>query len=989
MPGRSAGVTLVLVAGLVGLFLLLAVALGNIGHLARTSAAAGLSAARARLAAESGLAYAAARLPRDPWPRRGDTMESRSDSWACRDPEETPPESLRNPSFARGEPWRETVALGADGADNDADGAIDEAGEGGGLWTPGEPWQDLDGDGAFTAASGRLRGGERPFAHLFVLRVRAPGALLPVNNGRMAPPDHDSIANPFHRGLAHALNNLGAVLLPVNPAVGRIDVPAGPDGEPVRISRLGEHLLMRRPPGGYRSLAALREALTGVTPAYTAWECGRLLPFLDIGPGEILDGSAPVEEDPGPDFRYAPVELAAAPREVLESLWRYLSAPVSGWLADHTGLHGVPYGSPGVRAGGLQLHKVKKIMIFPDEAAALATLAAQFRDGPSPGSWLAFRKKLAADAPAAFPVDAGILSAAGAAGPGGDWVRAKADLAFLSVSLDRPPHATLGCWGTWGIDHGSAPVPPEPRPFLGIDISACLMRVPYPDFGGTWPYGDPTLPYIVPPAAYTGVYGSTLVRPQGMTLAPPTRFSVESFGRARVTDREAARAAARGTLRAAERLDFFAQEDFENHDGSPLLLSRRGIRAVGEGTRTAHVDPPGGTCPWLASLPSFNFRGLPPSPACRFCRDIGAIVLAGRACGNQTALQYWAFTEDAVATVPESELSSSFLPPATASFHFDTIDIPSCNAWEFTIPESPDSFILECPGIAPPFIEAMSVEFWCRPAQAPLVLAADFGGDVRGVLRVETTPAWRAAEGYGTLFTVVRDKWLTSPPLDFTGILAERFVPASDLTGSRAGQDHVVLTLSGDGSSTLCTLWINGKPSASPPAPSVLEAPPAGVQLAVEGIDELRFYDRVLEAPEVESRHLLGRHVLPSPSRRALYRSPRYELGGPASLDRANWTGIPSGEAPGSERVRIEVRLHAYDAAGTELAGSPVLLGASGETTGLSLTGRAAAFDYEVEFVNVTPDDSAPLYKAPIFESLWIALRRARVSPVWSSWGQD
>ena len=83
--------------------------------------------------------------------------------------------STQNPSFSHGESWSENPSWGSDGSDNDGDGEIDEDDEKPGIHNASEGYDvDLDGNGKFTAWSGRLRSPGAPFAQTFSLNTTAP-----------------------------------------------------------------------------------------------------------------------------------------------------------------------------------------------------------------------------------------------------------------------------------------------------------------------------------------------------------------------------------------------------------------------------------------------------------------------------------------------------------------------------------------------------------------------------------------------------------------------------------------------------------------------------------------------------------------------------------------------------------------------------------------------------------------------------------------------
>ena len=144
----SNGIILVFISGV--LVLLFGVAMSLSAVVRISSRSSGLIGAELRLLSASGLEYAAARLIQDPFPRYGATPEVRADSWLWNDAEGTSLAAATDPSFARGE-------RGA----------------------------DLDGDGQMSLWSGRLAGGDRPYARRFTLGIRCLDGRLPVNAGAL------------------------------------------------------------------------------------------------------------------------------------------------------------------------------------------------------------------------------------------------------------------------------------------------------------------------------------------------------------------------------------------------------------------------------------------------------------------------------------------------------------------------------------------------------------------------------------------------------------------------------------------------------------------------------------------------------------------------------------------------------------------------------------------------------------------------------------
>lgn len=391
MPERAAppaprdvrrGIVLVVVSGITVLLVLVAIALIQAGRLGASTSTARLNACHARLASASGMEYASARLQDHPWPRSTPGSAGRGDDWTYREsPASTPPFLAHNPSYGRGEPWLD-ASTRSDGVDNNRDPnrIRDEPGEADRIFIPGEDpaWIDLDGDGAHTAWSGRLRGGRGPTDLLFSLKVESPEAKLPLNAGNLngfihgpdgidndqdgnvdengsqdpnAPftpdefdmdgrvydgrdrgngvPDHRDVWIPYHASLVQILNNLGAILRPLpGPWAQRWALPSG-GPEPIEVSWLGYDLIRNRPVGGYRSWEEVERTLMNL-PApltcYTQAELDLFRPFIDLGPYEPLQGGSRCRPDQAFTApAYVPVNLWTASPEALQSIWRYLS----------------------------------------------------------------------------------------------------------------------------------------------------------------------------------------------------------------------------------------------------------------------------------------------------------------------------------------------------------------------------------------------------------------------------------------------------------------------------------------------------------------------------------------------------------------------------------------------------------------------------------------------------------------------------------------
>ncbi len=293
-PDRR-GLALVLVAGLMALLLFLSVAFARLGADWKGQADLRLTRAQGSLAAHSGMAYAWARLRQDSsssleadW-----TSANACDDWTARgDPRSAPIFRLQNPSYPRGDPWRDEPGHERDGADNDADGVCDEPREGTGVYSAGDRWRPRqEGSPVREAFTGRLRstvgrGGR------FSLRIETGASRISVNSGELGlgtdDQDLDGVLNEDdwyvddrngngvadwrdpdfwgNRHLVNLLDNLGA-LLGVSSARAEPYDPGSPPDAPInrgfdfRASDLGHDLVCGRPRGGYASVRDLAQVL--------------------------------------------------------------------------------------------------------------------------------------------------------------------------------------------------------------------------------------------------------------------------------------------------------------------------------------------------------------------------------------------------------------------------------------------------------------------------------------------------------------------------------------------------------------------------------------------------------------------------------------------------------------------------------------------------------------------------------------------------------
>lgn len=642
MKERPTGIVLILVSGLLTVLGLLVTVFVRASGFSAAADGARLAQIGARLVAESGMSYAAGRLgAEDGYPLpvgQAASRENRGDDWTFRDGLHAGLDGAVNVSYGHGECWTD---------------------DGDGLFDPGEtPGPDLNGDGRFSAWSGRVRGGEGPFGSVFALRVVSTGALCPINAGGV------------NALCVRLLDNLGAILFSDGEVPERVDrsyTSGSKTGEDIRISALGRHLLVEDLDGdgildpgedangdgslgsampfangryAYTSLDQVRARLA--SDGYGTAQIEKVIPYLDLGPYEgvsLGNGTASIE-------------LSSASPEVLAAIWTYASFMPSGQLKFLNGGAGIglgmKYGVSGVRAGETVSYAGAvdaSIMIYPDEAARLAQWAAEFRATSGRSSWLSFRKSLCERArpdtahPAGplFQDDIAPLVAGGFVDAAYGWSRAKADAAFFAVYSQSA--------GTFGIDPGPG-LPPGgiARPFVGVGTLSDF-RFPFPAASGAWPASPYKEKLKIP--------SETSYFPN-LTLAPPTMFRVEALARV-----GKGRFSASGKLRAAERLEFTSQGEFENFAPVASLLTSRGISAVEPPNKNDRRRKFADTVPSLVDLsgdkpvpapfrgavtgPSFNPSGFgfPPSEGLG-----GFVALAGKYTWHQGAYLYWPIRPD-------------------------------------------------------------------------------------------------------------------------------------------------------------------------------------------------------------------------------------------------------------------------------------------------------------------------------------------------------
>ncbi len=563
--GETAGIALVLVSGVTALLILVASAFAQFVHFQRCGNEGERGARYAELAAGSGLEYAAARLME----RRADmtaprTPEARADDWQYRgggeyrrepgaDFAEYPvPEALertRSPSFSRGDPWIDDAADGIPGV-RDED----------------EPFTDMDGDGRFSARSGRLRGGAGPFSVPFSLRIE-PGPTCrinanwgerhlpwPGNNYGFGKGDR-ALEGSRNPEVALALNALGRVL--DLGAVVQIPSPPHPgDYAYVTVSDLGNRILALRPPGdGYASLDALGRALTSGDDPLSEDEWRILEPHLTLTDDPDETPYLPGSPYP-PEAGLKRLDLSGAPAATLHAFWTYrIGLARSLALRYEGGLGDLLAGSPpaaefdfrsGVNFGPL-------VALFPDEVSAVVrALESARRSGNGLDGYQSVcrivldRMNGHGHAPGvALPSEQAMYRAK------------KADLMMHFTKADIVPADVI----EWKPSFPAIP-PPATRGTRGLDRDPAAPGDQY-DSIAVWP-GQFLFPETGQPYAGSEPYENTGGEPRYWPHKEFWLGPIRSF-RAECVSRIAGRSGRRtGNLFVARPLVATTQEDFEN-----------------------------------------------------------------------------------------------------------------------------------------------------------------------------------------------------------------------------------------------------------------------------------------------------------------------------------------------------------------------------------------------------------------------------------------
>ncbi len=1029
MKTRSAGLVLVLVSGIVTLSMLLGLWLLQAALIGRKVQSARTAQSEAGLAAASGLEYAAARLVQDAYPGFDVSMRGRGDDWTCRQGSGVGVEGSSNPSYSHGEPWTD---------------------DGDGIFEPGTPegtaFIDLDGDGRFSARSGRLRGtgGARNLA--FALAIESPEGRLPVNAGILwtenvfdsadGVPDHRDLAISYHRGLAHALDNLGAILLPVTNDRRHWQAATGAPNpaHTFELSYLGHDLITFRPAGGYKDGAEIRSALAPL--GYTEADLDAVLPHLDLGPCEIQNESSrsytPVElnvignQPPFPV--YVPVNLHAAPRPVLEALWRYVRSDIPTFEGETDGWNALYH-----RAGGnLSFEALSNphpdwnpgratLQIFPDEAAALAERVETLRKA-GPLSWPSLLRDFhdPARAPLLFAADdAGFPPSAPLMRQG--WTQAKARLAFQTVaSADGGYHAAAGLnlrpatLEGLGIDRFPDALFPARAGCQQAFGMQFLRARPFPDTSGYPANADAAGTWTTWEEPFRILTGNP-IGTQGGTVAPPARFSVSALGLS-----GPARGSRTGAFCAAERIEFACQEDFGNLSAG-VNLGRRGIVPQGDTQTLAewrhdldHLtdnsgygnDGAGRDYARITTTPIGNIRSCTTTawgpPYWGLSRTNGAVALSPCEGGlQQGAVLYWGVKRDFDGTLNNGGAYTSgprgdFLHEREPTSSLPDPPTPGQGPAPLATPYgSGDSFYLDdcqAPGLdgTPPVDPMGHLSIEARMSSGSSIRIQESGGGTPaqtislGASR-EIPPS--APEEAVTVYRLSLQDSVIDGHWQIGGRNVTCTVRDGELGGGNPANQHVVLVVRSQANRTRFLIFIDGKPRLWETGSLVYDYDPVFTmtdkeQIVITRCAEVRLHAQSLGQSGVDDLYARDRFV-----RKGEFRSPLYALDAPARMKLAQWTGFRPPKADGTPAGSIVVQVTGYENTdGTGTSRTVTLPGDSGAVEDLAALGLSAAirsFRYTVTFDVPTADIPPPLCDSPVFESIWFTFARPGRAPRW------
>lgn len=1038
-PDRQRGVILIVVSGIAVLLVFTAMLLLQYGLFAARGGSAKVSGAQARLAALSGMDYAASRLVGGVYPRWSTVPLDRGDDWKSREGPAAQLEQPRNPSFSHGEAWSEGIADGRyDGSD---------------AFLPAV--HDRDMDDAHSAWSGRMRGGRSALDLRFSLRIEAGESKIPLNGGFLdglnrnggTVIDCRDLAFGYHAGLAHALNNLGALLFP-DGSFRRADAPAGDpsamDGEKIQVCWVGTDLIRNRPVGGYRSPGEVSATLLAV--GYAPDQVAAILPYLDLGPYPgAPDRGGYAGSDSSRSIPYVPVSFSAASPLVLRSIWAYLGAPVitseCSWSDPawdlpfrRSGASNLPYELTASKSPGMPWPAMywMTVWIWPDEAEQLADFADDLRV-QGVHSWSEFRSRLIDESQSRFPAELAALdlNADGDSDPATNpgwaqraWMKAKADLAYAIASPDAPamvPVPAIAWSGGYdaypgALDPGTQPLVPlwagwigETRfpvyPATAYDASLIQTNFPY-----QW---MATLPGGLDGAK------SPAIRPLGLSMLPPTRFHVRCASVAGEHPR-AATDAVSALLWAGIGLDLASQEDFENLQGS-AWLERVGIAVLDpdpKDRRARRIDG-GRLYPSVKSYPRFNASRIPGKP---FSSWFGGLALADREAGTNGAKHYWPFTEDfdgvASDLFPAEPSGGNALsisgsndlgPGASASWWANRMTFTTSGYLALWVPSSSTV----------EYVSEASIEGWVVPLPYRIGSTAfpeiRFSGQTVNpgntgqACSMGIFSERRFASLKTVRFTVTLNGWAYKSSLPAEWLNRSYLVDVPDYDPvtkeTQTGHYHVALTLMQiPGPKTRFRFYVNGVkrkewdyPDTADPAKMGAMQKASWLQLSLGAADEVRLYDRAIDS-DVDGLYAQGRFVAPAAPATADPAS--LLVAGPAEPPNPAYRspvfrlgtggrviqGGWSGFSSPEMDGKVGMRCTAIGLAsdGGVVASAP--LGGPAAATDLSAIPPFHDFRYAVEFFSRTGGSAGPLYDTPVLESAWFTLLRRGIAPGWSAW---
>ncbi len=554
------------------------------------------------------------------------------------------------------------------------------------------------------------------------------------------------------------------------------------------------------------------------------------------------------------------------------------------------------------------------------------------------------------------------------------WAQTLADVAFRGVSPDQYSLAsgTDGsvAWASWGINRGPPSQDAEylhPLPFTET------IMTQWRQFPSTtaWPHAETAHP----PAGY----GQTAFPNIILTTAPPAWFSMESVG---LSNRHRTTPPARTRFRRLEVIDFTSQEDFENLDGNPRLVSR-GIKAVDGGMtpEVRHGQTTPGVFP-ITSLPDFNKLNYARDPAMdRYSSQWGALGLSPQTGGRRTAHYYWAFSDEydragELSCVPE--IDPALFIPAPARISGGTAYFPSGSVAGFDVIKWPI-------GSSSP-LKSFSIDCWMAASSSIRVYKTSSRDS--HYFDIKSSRSIGTSGNLGTTFDV-KMRWGGS-----TIRAGQILIPDATDDPDFSWHYHVVLAVRLLSTGNTVTLFINGQPqtlSDAPPALPISSFTGAltgttGLQMDFAACDEIRLHMRDLSGTDAQACHDQGRF-----HREGTYISPLYVLNRAGSILQAQWTGAcPPHFPPEALRVRV----HGFsDDLGQIVLGTWDLDKGGLTYSAPPYLSAVKSFRYEVRFdcrrmVDGGPmrDTATAIYDTPIFESIWFALARPGQAPLWHSY---